>query len=489
MRIGLVRIMQRSNTFARQPGWLRREDGARWYVGEALSTLFAHTATALGGALAACHDLGIAAVPLLAVDGEAGGPVPDTDLRDTLAALEQAVRTAQPLDGIFIELSGALTTQEGTHGDQAILQALRSWLGPEPVIGVLFDHAANLSFELPSVVDIVVGPGTAPATDKAERARQLIVALATIGKSKRRPALAMRRIPLLLPLSWQWTGYPPLQRLLQEVRESEDLEQCALTSLFFGFPQADVPWAGATVFTSDARGPAAAHERAAAFAEKLWHTRNDLAQTQWNIEEAVHTAMADPTTPFCLAELGDVPEAGGPAEGTAALWAMLDLGVHEGLLVAIADAEALAQAQRVGVGGAFNGAIGGKRDTRGGYPIDVQGEVRALAPGRFRRERGDGAGLDDDAGGIAFLDLAARHGGHVQVILTERPVVPDPGLFTAIGIDPIPNLLVVKSALAFRAAWPHRLALPVATPGITTPEFTFYRFTRLPRPLWPLDPL
>ena len=62
----------------------------------------------------------------------------------------------------------------------------------------------------------------------------------------------------------------------------------------------------------------------------------------------------------------------------------------------------------------------------------------------------------------------------------------------SVGIDPArKNVLVVKSAQHFRATFQPmaRRVLTVDTGALTTPELNRFDFSRIRRPIWPLDPV
>jgi microcystin degradation protein MlrC len=194
-----------------------------------------------------------------------------------------------------------------------------------------------------------------------------------------------------------------------------------------------------------------------------------------------------------LADLGDNPGGGTTADGTALLWALLDLGAGDAAIALIVDHEVLGVAFAAGVGGRIEVELGGKTDDLHGYPVPVTATVRSLTDGRFVYEGPMETGRSDTLGRTAVLACDGRHGNVVDVIVCERRVQPlDAAVFRSQGIEPTARkIVVVKSAVHFRGAYGPlaRRIIEVDTPGLTSIDFSRFPYRRLPRPIWPLDPI
>jgi len=492
--IGFAAIHQRTNTFSRVPGTLVQDRLRLWASGREILQTFAHTRSVAGSFLASAERLGITAVPLLAVYARASGPVPSSDLQALIDRLSaQICGYSRPLDGLFLRLSGTMLTDGGVSADAWLLQRLRETVGASLPIAVFLDQVANVDAELVSQATIVAGPQQWPPVDTPARVADLLERLVATVEGRIRPVTAVHRVPLLLPLAAQRTDREPLRAIAGHVRELESRAGVVAVTCFGGFPYADVPMAGAAVVVVADRSLTRAEEIAAEVSEHLWARRSALLEPGLNIEQAVHTAMATDQGLAVIAELGDAPEAGGPGEGTTALWALLDLGAQDAALAIVVDPAAVQDAVKAGVGSDVELSVGGKTDRRHGYPIDVRGRVLRISDGTYRRRGPLDSGLIESAGSSVVIEAHGRHHGRFALILTSEPVAAnDPGLLQALGV-PIEELrfLVLKSAVEYLAAWePGAVSvLPAATPGITTPDLLFFPYERIPRPIWPLDPL
>ena len=183
----------------------------------------------------------------------------------------------------------------------------------------------------------------------------------------------------------------------------------------------------------------------------------------------------------------------------------------------IRDAASVARMIAAGVGNHVKLALGGKTDMPSiglsGEPLEVEGLVRAITDGEFTITGPMYTGIRTFLGRTAVLDT-----GRAQIVVTERAHEPmDLGVFTHCGIDPrrkcfvmlksrihYPELfrshgidpayckiVVVKSPNGFRSAYQPiaRALMVVDTPGVSTAKLDTLPFKRVPRPIYPLDPL
>jgi microcystin degradation protein MlrC len=83
--------------------------------------------------------------------------------------------------------------------------------------------------------------------------------------------------------------------------------------------------------------------------------------------------------------------------------------------------------------------------------------------------------------------------GRVQIVVTERAHEPmDLGVFTHCGIDPRrKKFVMLKSRIHYRAGFKPIAAhiVECAGAGVTNADLSVYRYEKLRRPIWPLDPI
>ena len=189
-----------------------------------------------------------------------------------------------------------------------------------------------------------------------------------------------------------------------------------------------------------------------------------------------------------LADVGDNPGGGGGGNTVTLLRALVEARVQRTVLGVFTDPALARRAHAAGVGAAFEAQfnLGIREPFAERWQHRVQ--VLALSDGVFMGRRGLVQGTRREMGPSALLQV-----GGVQVaVVTLRQQLIDPAQLEALGVDMgAARVLVAKSRGHFRAAFdgfaaPHDI-LEVDCPGLTTPNLRTLSWTRLPRPIYPLD--
>ena len=132
------------------------------------------------------------------------------------------------------------------------------------------------------------------------------------------------------------------------------------------------------------------------------------------------------------------------------------------------------------------GRLGGHTDQSMGAPVKAKAVVKMLSDGIFKNDGPMNAGVETSMGPTAVL----RIGGIDVVTISSRIQTIDLQVFLSQGIDPTAkSVLVVKSVQHFRAAYAPiaREIVLVDSGGICSPDISRLKFTKLRRPIWPLD--
>jgi len=259
-----------------------------------------------------------------------------------------------------------------------------------------------------------------------------------------------------------------------------------------GFAYADTPFTGASVIVTTDGDTKLARRYAQELVDLMMQHRHAALPQFLPPDAAVARALALPGGPIILVDSADNIGGGTPGDGTDALRAMLAAEVEEGA-VALADREAVEVCWDAGAGAEVNLLVGGKTDRWHGKPVAVRGVVRALSDGVFACELPDNhfAAFYGDTirmGRTAWLRVRG-----VNLVLTERKTPPfDLAQLRGVGVIPeLQKLIVVKSAVAYRAAY-----LPIAagvvemdTAGLCTANLARFPYRYLRRPIFPLDQL
>lgn len=491
MRIAIGGISHETNTFSTLPTDLSLFERRGVHGGDALIPAFAGTKTIVGGFLDGARSEGFEAVPTMLAEAAPSGTVTAEAFDRLTALLVEGLREAGAVDGVLLELHGAMVAENARDGDAEILRRVRDVVGSIPIVGVLDLHA-NISDGMVALADALVGYDTYPHVDMYERGVEAAALITRIVRGGLRTARALRKPPLMPPLPKQCTTYDTPMRALIELAHQRECEPGMVTvTVAAGFPYADVPEAGLGVLAiadgDQARADAVADEIAAL----AWARRHEFIIRCTPVDEALRIAADAPDGadgPIVLADTADNPGAGAPCDGTILLRGLLDRNVQNAALGALWDPQAVEICRVAGVGANVELLLGGKTDDLHGEPLSVSGHVRLLSDGRFKNLGPMNTGAETRMGPIAVLTI----GGVDVVVTSNRVQALDAGMFLSQGINPSrKRVLVLKSSVHYRGAFEPLASrvVEVDTPGLSNSDLSRYPYQHVRRPIFPLDPV
>ncbi|HET7874719.1 MAG TPA: M81 family metallopeptidase [Methylomirabilota bacterium] len=487
MRVFLAMMSHETNTFSNIPTNRAQFEARNLHYGGEILEVFRGTGTCLGGMIEAAGRRGATLVPSVAAAASPAGRV----TADLYEHLKQRIlgdlKAAGPLDGVLLDLHGAMVTEGLDDGEGDLLRAVREAVGPDVPIAVTLDLHGNLSADMVRHADLLHGYKTYPHVDMAERGQEATERLADVIAGRIRPTAAMRKPPLLPPLGNQGTARGPMRRLYDLATEMEWDPRVISISIFAGFPFADIPEAGLGIYVVTDDDQPLAEALAERLARVAWEHRHEFIHTALPVPDAVAKALAAPGQPIVLADMADNTGGGAAGDGTEILRELLRVGARSAVVACLWDPAAVRECVRAGVGARITLPVGGKVDDRHGAPITVRGTVRTLSDGRFIHKGPMMRGLPGRLGITAVLDV-----DDVKVILISyRWQTLDPEMIRFVGLDPLAHkLLVVKSTLHYRAAFEPivREIIEVDAPGLSSSNLGRFEFKRIRRPIFPVDP-
>lgn len=495
MRVAIGGISHETSTFSTVATTLQHFRERGWVEGLDLLATLRGTKTPIGGFIDAARDCAYEVVPTIQASAVPAGPVTaeaTTVLTGILADRLRAALAEGPLDGVLLALHGAMVSELDDDGERYILRRVREVVGPQMPIIVELDLHGNISQEMVDLASIVVAYDEYPHTDPYERGYECGILMARIVRGGVKPTSALVRIPLLTGIQRQYTHAEPMLTLKHMARDAENERGVLNVSYLPGFPFADIPQTAFSVVATTDNDRPKARAIANRLARYLWEHRAEFVVRPVPVDEAVRRAMTAPHRPVVLADIGDNPGGGGPADGTVLLEALLRLGARDAVVVPLVDPHAVEMAQRVGEGGTISVSLGAKVDTFHGKPLDVTARVARLTDGHFIHTGVMSTGAEINLGPTAVLEVQGQGGGMVRVITTSLRYQPtDLEVLRSQGIEPLEQqIIVVKSSVHFRAAFMPIAAevIEVDTPGLTNPDLSRLTFKRLTRPIYPLDP-
>jgi len=451
-RVAVAGFQHETNTFAPFPtDWLNFQQPGAWppYAeGEKAAEQVRGLNVPLGGFVDAAT--GMELVPLLYAAAEPGGVVTSTAFDRITETLCEGLAAAGDIDAVYLDLHGAMVTEEFQDGEAEVLRRVRTVVGPDLPLAVSLDLHGNLSPEFARLASCMTIYRTYPHIDMGAtgaRAAHLLTELLDRGTPF---ATAFRQLDYLIPITAQSTRREPGARLYGML---DGLAGQGVSSVdfAFGFPPADIENCGPSVFACGADQDAVDAAADAMLAE-LQAAEDSFDTGLVPAAAAVRRAMqVNGPKPVILADPQDNPGAGAPGDATGLLAAML-AGNARGVIGMIWDAKTAAQAHAAGVGAMIDAQIGGLFPESGGAAIPVQARVEQLSDGTFLCTGPMFGGLTAHLGPCARLRVRQGGADVTIVVGSNRAQNADQAILRHIGADPEDyKVVAVKSAIHFLA--------------------------------------
>jgi microcystin degradation protein MlrC len=433
-------------------------------------------------------------VPVLVAAAPPGGPMEQSVFNGLLDEIRRGLAAALPLQGVYIASHGASSATADEDSDGRLATLVRRIVGPAVPVVCSHDLHCNISERLVDSVDAFVAYRTNPHVDMAARAAECADLLReALGGA--RFARAFIRLPLAPPTVTLLTASGPYADL---VREAEALmggdPRIANASVAGGFVYSDLPKCGISVTVTARNGDlAAARQAALRLARRGWAERERHARRLLSVPEAVDLARRagrGEHAPVIFSDAGDNPGGGGRGNTTWLLQALHEARAAGAVLGVFIDPALAAEAHGAGEGARFD-AVFNRVESEFSRRFAAPARVAALRDGRGVGRRGTMAGRQFDLGASALLEL---EGSGLRVVVGSlRRQLLEPRMLEMHGIDiAAARSVVVKSRGHFRAGFdeffPDDRIFEVDAPGLTSPVLANFRWRRLPRPVFPLDP-
>jgi microcystin degradation protein MlrC len=424
------------------------------------------------GALDTLREAGADIVPLCWSAATPSAHVTEDAFERVSAMLLEDLKAAGRLDGIYLDLHGAMVCDHFEDGEGELLRRIRALVGAELPIAVSLDLHANLTEAMVRHADVLDIYRTYPHIDMGETGARAAEHLLAMVSSGGRWAKAFRRTDFLIPLNFGCTDVDPPKGLYGETLTgllNGDRKTTAL-ALAMGFPLSDIAEVGPGLVAYGADQAAAdraadalidaTNAREAAFGERILSPVEAVAEAKRLLAEPGHG-------PVVIADTQDNPGGGGPGDTTGMLRALLDGGagaVPGGAVIGVfRDPDSAETIHRHPVGSAVDLDLGGKLFP-GDAPLSGRYEIRAVGNGEFTGTGPMWGGARYRMGPYALV----RRDGVDIVVASKAEQAGDQSMFRHVGVEPSEvGILVLKSSVHFRADFAPlaRAVLVAAAPG------------------------
>jgi microcystin degradation protein MlrC len=487
MRVGIIALLQESNTFIAEPTALAHFEQDLLVDGAEVRTRLQGAHHEVGGFFAGLAAEGLDAIPIFAARALPYGVLATETLDMLIWRMETALDRAGPLDGLLVAPHGAMVSAGHPDADGHWLMRLRHRFGRRfPIIGTLDLHA-NVSPKMAAACDALIAYRTNPHLDQRQRGIDAARLMARTLRGEARPTMAVAFLPLAVNIERQLTAEPPCRTICEYADAMLEPPGVLSNSVILGFPYADVPEMGSSAIVVTDNDFSLAESLVSDLSHFWWERREDFVGRLVSVDQAMQQA-SQLDGPITLLDMGDNVGGGSPGDGTELAHALNRRPDLLPAFVCLCDPYAVERASEYDVEVYFRFAVGGKTDRLQGKPLEAHFIMKGLYEGKFQETQPRHGGfLNFDQGKTAVVQTP--HG--LTIMLTSRRMVPfSIKQLTNFHLDPAHfRVLVAKGVHAPVAAYApvSKHLIRVDTPGVTTADLSRLEYHHRRRPMFPFE--
>lgn len=449
LRIAIAAFQLESVTFV--PNLTTLADfQARECSGQAILEEHRGSNTPIGGFIKVCDREGVEMVPIVCAGAAAAGPASDEAFEHYLNRVLE-VLGKDPVDGVLLDLHGAMTTPTRLDADRDFLAAVRQRVGRQTRIMVSFDYHANLDADSIRGADAIFGYHFSPHIDMGETGERTANCMVRTLRGEINPVWALCKPDLMVPSIFSATSIEPLASVVRDsIERSEQSKRYLDVTIFAGFSYADVPNCGFSVVAVTDGDRELAQRTAAEFCATLREGRAAFSHRDlvFGIEEGIEEARrikAGNDRPVVLLEHADRF-----VDSTHVLRAVIAKRLERTAVPLLWDPKAVADGMQARMGAQVRMAVGGHSSEKAGGPVTIEGKIIFAGPKTYRTTGVYGNGSLVDLGNVIVIDA-----GYMVISITSRPsVAKSEDCFLQFGMKASDfDYILLRSKTHFRAAY------------------------------------
>lgn len=397
------------------------------------------------------------------------------------------------VDGIFLVLHGAMVSRTIDDVEGVIIEKIRKLKGAKylPICGVIDLHA-NFSSKMAKYTNGLIAYTKNPHKDSKEAAIKGANLLSYILGKGIMTSTVWEHPSLMWPPTGTATAEDPMLSLEVLARKIENENKSFLAvNVLAGFAFADIPDTGVsfTIITeTNTKSAKKEIKQLSKLALKLRDKGNIIYP---GIKTILENIKPSSKGPIIIVEPSDNIGGGAPGNCTEALRALIKKGIKNTVCI-INDPESVRKFTRLNLGVNIEINIGGKPSDYNEGPLSLNVKLISYSNGKFQLEDEKSHlssmfGKNIDMGPCAVV----QHKGTI-ILLTSKKTPPfDLGQLRSQGIIPEKqSVILVKAAVAHRQAYDPIAykSYTVETLGPCSSNLARFKYRKIKRPIFPLDP-
>ena len=488
MKIGIARIWQETNTFSPNATTLDHYNVNGLYVGDEVMKNLDNSPELTGAVQAAgTYGQNVELVPLVSAMAWPAGRLTEKTFFCLKEIFFNALDSCENLDGLFISLHGALTAENCDDFEGELISSARSRLGRNIPISISLDLHANITCEMIESTDIIVGYHTCPHLDLELTGQKAMELLINTIHGKSSPAVAWRKIPMIVPADRHNHTEGPFKKLFSRVAEIEKFPDVLSCSVFAVQPWLDIKELGWSVIVITDNDIDIADKLADELARECWDLREEFFVEKVSAKEAVQKALSVSGKPVVISDSADSTNAGSAGNSTWLLQEIINEQTDETVFMTMVAPDVARNAHKSGADAVLNAEFGTTPVNPFCPPITIRAKVKSLHDGKIHLSGHLGKNLHLNIGKSAVLKS-----GSVVIVVSENPGpghVP-PEFFKQFGLDVTDaKIIIAKSPVGFRSAYEPIAAeiILCETAGPSCSDLSALNFQRIPMPMYPFE--
>jgi microcystin degradation protein MlrC len=420
-------------------------------MGEALLKNLYGANIPISGFIAQAKLFDMDVIPILWCSAQPSGAVEAEAYEKIVTMMCNSLKQHRDIDAVFLDLHGAMVATHMDDGEAELMRRIRKIIGHKTPLYVVLDLHANVSVEMFEIADFIMCYRHYPHTDMAETGAKVCIELNKHLNAPTNLYKGYAKFPFLIPITAQCTLDGAGARLVKHLDTAEAESQSLSLSFAYGFPMADVSFAGPTlmVYSGD---EADVTTRLSETKQKIISLRNEFASPILSAEQAVSEALLEYSNkPIVVADTQDNPGAGGSSDTMGMLRELVRQNAQNSVIAIVCDPEAAAIAHSAGEGREIAISLGEKSfHSTNSKPSPFNGMfmVEKITDSPVEPVGSMYKGSMMNLGKMALLS----HRGVKIIVSSVKQQAADRGILLHMGINPEEmKIIVLKSSVHFRA--------------------------------------
>ncbi|MEY8336916.1 M81 family metallopeptidase [Lachnospiraceae bacterium 62-35] len=334
------------------------------------------------GAVLAFQKGGAQIVTSIYTGWMSSGVIEEEAFRYYVNRMLEDIKGTDDLDGIWLQLHGAIYVENIGCGELFLLRKIRMAVGNRIPIAIAFDPHGNISPDLTDYADILRAYHTAPHEDQQDTYRVTAEALMDFVRRGIRIKPAYVRLPMLMCGDSALTRDEPLKTVIARCKKLEQSKEIETACFFISMHSANTEntYPCVVIVPSSPEYYQYAMDEAREIAHYVYdrrhqfHFEGELVEPQ----KALEMAMESSLRPVIISDSGDNTTAGTTGMNTVMLKYCLerDFGKKKVLVSTIYDAKACHELMELQEGASVDIMLGAGVDDYS-QPVPVKGILKA----------------------------------------------------------------------------------------------------------------